>query len=52
MEKEGETAGTLHEEWLAKTEELKRNHAQAEEYRNNELKRAREKIKRLEKRQR
>lgn len=52
LEREGEQAERLHQEWVAKTEEMKRNNAQAEEYRNDALKRAQDKMKRLQKRKR
>jgi ERCC4-type nuclease len=49
IENERETAGRVNEELLEKMEEMKRNNARAEQYRDDELKRQQAKLKRLEK---
>jgi hypothetical protein len=49
LEREGEDAEKLQQDWLAKTEEIKRNNARVQEYRAEELKRTKNKMKRLQK---
>lgn len=50
LEREGEAAETLHRDRLEQTEKLKKNVANAGEYRKQELKRAKEKMQRMQKR--
>ena len=52
LEREEEEAERTFEEWQAKTKEIVQNNHQANEYRNDMLKRAKEKKRRLEKRKR
>eukprot|EP00956_Cyclotella_meneghiniana_P016834 scaffold26931_cov52-Cyclotella_meneghiniana.AAC.1 len=51
LEREEEESNRTFEEWQAKTKEIERNNLQAKEYRNDALKREKEKKRRLEKRQ-
>eukprot|EP00986_Skeletonema_menzelii_P001361 scaffold366_cov153-Skeletonema_menzelii.AAC.23 len=51
LEREGGSAAQNYEEWLRQTEKIKESHKQADEYRKEELKRAKQKKARMEKQQ-
>lgn len=51
LEREGGNAAQNYEEWLRQTEKIKASHEQADEYRKEELKRAKQRRARMEKQQ-
>jgi hypothetical protein len=51
LERESGNAAQNYEEWLRQTEKIKKSHGQADEYRKEELKRAKQKKARMEKQQ-